>query len=348
MATLQEIADRVHDMGAPAETNATPEPMSVKIAKRNRAKQLADVATSIERTEKAKALKGKLKKVAKGKKGKKAAPAKAPKAPTEPKAPKPKKPTKAERAARDLSEITATDVRLSTNVAPSVELTTQLQGAFEHFNKALFGDKLAPVMFSNVRLKKSLGHHWPASWARRKELKGKIDEIGLDFARLREANSGDKEVLSTLVHEMCHQLVAMTGKPERGHGHMWCAAMRLVGLEPVILNSKGEPTGKATGPNSSHTIDKGGAFDKAADELLGTGWRFVWFNEALPEPEKAKKKKKAGAKAKHTCPECGANAWGKPSMVLTCTGDQDARHDPVEMDCDRAEFGGDEGGDDNG
>lgn len=250
------------------------------------------------------------------------------------------KKTKAEKAEAAIRDVAATDVELATNIAPSIELNTELQTAFDFFNRKLFASKLAPVMFSNVRLKKSLGHHWPKAWARRAELKGKVDEIGMDFTRLREQGQGDKEVLSTLVHEMCHQLVAMLpGKPERGHGHKWVAAMHLVGLEPIILNAKGQPTGKPTGPNASHRIVEGGVFDAAATELLATGLKFSWFSEPVAQPEKKPgKKKKAGAKAKHTCPCCQRNAWGAPSLHLFCKGDPETEHELTEMDCDRTQY----------
>ncbi len=291
---------------------------------------------------------------AKAAKGKKAPKASAPKVAKEPakqpahgvtakQAKKPAKP-KVDHAA-EVANIPLSSVNLKTNVAPSVEIATQLQQAFDHFNVSLFEGKLEPVIFSNVRLKKSLGHFWAKSWTRRTELKGKVHEIGMDFARLQTApEHGDKLVLSTLVHEMCHELIEMKAIKENGHGKYWVAAMLMVGLEPIILNAKGVPTGKATGSHSSHKIIDGDRFDAAAKELLSTGFKFVWANEPLPEPEKKPKaKKKAGAKAKHTCPSCNANAWGKPSMVLTCTGTHDAKHEPTEMLCDREEFEG--GGD---
>lgn len=277
---------------------------------------------------------------------------KTPKAKAEPKATEPDvrtspdiQPVKKAKApkvdpATEVSNIPDSTVTLKTNTAPSVEIANQLQQAFDHFNVKLFEGKLEPVVFSNTRLKKSNGHFWAKSWTRRSELKGKVHEIGLDFARLnKDPDHGDMLVLSTLVHEMCHQLIEQIGKaPARAyHCKYWVAAMHMVGLSPVILDAKGVPTGKATGPNSSHTIDQGGRFEMAAKELLSEGFKFQWANESLDQEadKKPKAKKKAGAKAKHTCPECGANAWGKPSMVLHCYGTKGEEHAPVEMECDR-------------
>ena len=297
---------KISDMGAPAETVETPKVKPAPVEK------------------------------AKAKPAKKDKPAAKPT-----KEPKAKKPAKAKvDHAAEVANIPNSTVSLKTNVAPSVEIATELQHAFDFFNQRLFEGKLEPVVFSNVRLKKALGHFWAKSWTRRKDLKGKVHEIGLDFARLHGEN--DKEVLSTLVHEMCHELIEMLGKQERGHGKYWVAAMLMVGLEPIILDAKGQPTGKATGPNSSHKIVPGGKFDETAKELLKTGFKLSWANEPMPEPEKKpSKKKKAGAKAKHTCPVCQRNAWGAPSLYLHCKGGPADEHDLTEMDCDRSEYDGD-------
>jgi len=243
-------------------------------------------------------------------------------------------------AVRDIPEAT---VKLTSNVAPSVEIATELQTAFDHFNHALFEGKLEPVVFSNVRLKKSHGHFWAKGWERRVNMEGKAHEIGLDFARLKKDGQGDAEVLSTLVHEMCHQLIEQIGKaPAKAyHCKYWVAAMLMVGLEPIILDAKGVPTGKATGPNSSHRIVEGGKFHIACQELMhNRNFKLSWYSEFPEAPEKPKAKKKAGAKAKHTCPTCSANAWGKPSLHLHCNDG----HKLIAMECpDREEYDGGDG-----
>jgi len=255
-----------------------------------------------------------------------------------------KKPPKAKKEAphTDVEHLPLSKVKSTVNVAPSIEIATELQHAFDFFNNKLFGGKLEPVIFSNCRLKKSKGYFWPKQWARRKDVKGKVHEIGLDFARLHGEN--DKAVLSTLVHEMAHLADEQNGTAPKKpyHGKTWVAFMQMVGLTPVILDAKGMPTGKLTGPNSTHEIDKGGKYELAYDELAKTGFKLSWASEAVIEPEKKSKgKKKAGAKAKHTCPKCGVNAWGKPTLHLYC---QD-NHELTEMECpDREEYEGSEGG----
>ncbi len=273
------------------------------------------------------------------------------KAKVEAKTTTPKTPRKAKGPSADetVAHIPEPTVKLKTNTAPSVEIATELQTAFDHFNSRLFEGKLEPVIFSNCRLKKAKGYFWAKQWARRKDLKGLVHEIGLDFAKLHGEN--DKEVLSTLVHEMVHLLVEQLGKsPKKSyHCKFWVAGMHKVGLEPVILSSKGQPLDKATGPNATHTIPAGGAYDEAFKALAATGFKLSWASQPVVEPEKKEgKKKKAGAKAKHACPTCNANAWGKPSMVITCKGTTDDPHDAQEMECDRAAYEGGEGGEDEG
>ena len=51
-----------------------------------------------------------------------------------------------------------------------------------------------------------------------------------------------------------------------------------------------------------------------------------WADAAILE--RAGKKKKSGNRVKYTCPDCGANAWGKGGLHLICA------------DCDQAMAGG--------
>ena len=220
--------------------------------------------------------------------------------------------------AAEMANVPSSTVTLKTNVAPSVEIATELQAAFDHFNSRLFQGHLEPVIFSNCRLKKTHGHFWAKAWTRRKDLKGKVHEIGLDFARLH--GERDKDVLATLVHEMVHEQVHMSGHgPKRVyHCKYWVAGMERIGLSPIIFDTKGQPTGKKTGVNSTHEIVKGGPFDIACDELLKSGFKLSWANEPMPEDEKKPKgKKKAGGKFKYEA-DCGAAFWGKPGISATC------------------------------
>jgi hypothetical protein len=128
-----------------------------------------------------------------------------------------------------------------------------------------------------------------------------------------------KDTLSTLVHEQVHlqDFVNGTAPKKAYHGKSWVTLMNAVDLTPVIMDAKGNPTGKETGPNSTHEIVTGGKFDVACDNLLKTGFALNW--NCLPEPEKVpkEKKKKAGGKFKYEA-DCGSAFWGKPGIKATC------------------------------
>jgi len=77
----------------------------------------------------------------------------------------------------------------------------------------------------------------------------------------------------------------------------------------------GEAGGKTTGQSVTHYIIEGKAFDCAADALLATGFQLHWQSYALSEEAG---KRKAANKTKYTCPDCGLNAWARPSANLVC------------------------------
>jgi len=193
------------------------------------------------------------------------------------------------------------------NITPTLEIANELQEAFDFFNAKLFDDEGKPglpqCILTLVRLKKAKGYFWPKQWARDRAKTGDHHEIGIDpvVAHGRD----DKETLSTLVHEMVHLLVEHMGHgPKRAyHCKRWAAAMNAIGLKPYAIVKGVATRDKETGANCSHDIVKGGAFDKAADDLIAKGFKFSWFALTLPKPEK-KKKTKAGAKVAHVCPEC--------------------------------------------
>lgn len=262
------------------------------------------------------------------------------------KEPKAKKQPKAKvDHAAEVANIPNSTVTLNTNIAPSVEIATELETAFQHFNRTLFEGKLEPVVFSNCRLKKADGYFWGKQWSRRKDLKGKVHEIGLDFAKLH--GQKDQWVLSVLVHEMCHELVEMIGKaPKKAyHCKYWAAAMCMVGLTPVIYDAKGQPQpDKLTGPNSSHEIVAGGKFEASCKELMASGFKLSWASEAVVVPEKKPKgkKKKAGGKFKYEA-TCGNAFWGKSGIRAICQCGCESEFSQLEKPDEATEGDGDEG-----
>lgn len=194
---------------------------------------------------------------------------------------------------------------------PTPAVAAALMLAFDHFNADLFDAKLPAPMFVWQRNKRSRGHFHGDVWKDR-AANSCADEISLNPDLMEERS--EKEILSTLVHEMCHQRQHHFGKPSRNgyHNKEWAGMMREVGLEP---SSTAAPGGKDTGQKVSHYIVKGGRFCASCEMLTGAGWRFPWSSVDTRQPPKPSK----SSKVKFTCPECEANAWGAPSLRIVCS-----------------------------
>lgn len=201
--------------------------------------------------------------------------------------------------------------------------------AMGFFNERLFDSQLSDCILSFGRLSHVLGYFCPDRFQNQD---GELaHEISLNPAYLK--TQGDRDALSTLVHEMVHlwrhdhgPLNARGGKGARGyHDKVWATKMVEVGLTPT---DTGQPGGKMTGYRMTHLIVEGGQFDLDCSELLATGFQINWHDRPyLPQPEDdpeqgdetapAKPKKKKD-RVKFTCAECGLNAWAKPSAQLVC------------------------------
>lgn len=226
------------------------------------------------------------------------------------------------------------------------DLARNFQQAFGFFNQKLFAGKLSSVIITTQRHRGASGFFSPDSYQERA-----FDEGGLptapgftvhEIAIMPDAMYGrtDREVLSTLVHEMCHQLQQEQGHPSRNnyHNREWAKYMREVGLEPSdqgkydVRNPdltdeerKNAVEGKSTGQKMSHFIMPGGLFDKACAELLEAG--FVLRLQQAP----ILRLKPPKSKLKYTCPDCGLRAWAKPGSRLACA---DCK---CIMDCEESE-----------
>jgi len=85
--------------------------------------------------------------------------------------------------------------------APTAASFNALQTAFDHFNAQLFEGRLPPVMILIHRKKNAHGYFWPERFGHRDDKKLKVHEIALNPETMSRS---DRDVLSTLVHEMCH------------------------------------------------------------------------------------------------------------------------------------------------
>lgn len=192
---------------------------------------------------------------------------------------------------------------------PSKQMYDSLHKAFDHFNKNLFDGKLPPVILVIHRKRNAHGYFWMDQWAAKKSRK-KLPEIALNPETMGRS---EKEVLSTLVHEMVHHEQFAFGKPPKTayHNKEWADMMEAVGLTPTTTGERGAPR---TGRNCTHLIEKGGRFDVECDKLLKQkSFDMSWF----VRPQVAAKKKDL-TKVKHTCPDCEANVWGKLGIHVVC------------------------------
>lgn len=199
----------------------------------------------------------------------------------------------------------------------TIEVAANLQRAYDFFNIALFGSKLSPMMIRLEPSKKFAGCFSPDRWSRMRGDEVRIDELVLN--PLIIDGRTDRDILSTLVHEMAHGEIERQGNAPRKpyHCKRWCELMNNIGLEPVIVNAKGVPTGKSTGKNATHKIIDGGAFDDSYKDLISKGYELKWLR--LPDPVPVKSgKKKPKTIGTHVCPECDEKAKAKIIYKLNC------------------------------
>ena len=198
--------------------------------------------------------------------------------------------------------------------------------AYTHFNKALFAGALPEAVLTLQPRKKSAGHFANNRWTAGGD---RYHEININPTVIEE--QGERQLMQTLVHEMCHLWQEVFGKPSRSgyHNREWVRVMREIGLEPVSLDSD-----NGTGQRVSDKIIEGGRFSTAYDKLAGRkSWTGIdWHRvddshlEGGGKPAGGGSEGEGGSrrkpgtkrKARYSCPSCGNNAWGKPGMQFAC------------------------------
>ena len=236
------------------------------------------------------------------------------------------------------------------NVSPTLALYSQLQAAFDHFNKALFGANLPPCLLTLRSASRVYGYHHAGRFIAHD---GRvIDEVGLNpgFFTLQPIES----VLATLVHEMVHHWQNHAGSPSPAnpHNREWSDKMFAIGLQP---SSTGLPGGKKTGRSMSDYILPGGRFIASCKVLLESGFSLTWMDRHAPaQPEKVEATqraleaagiavavtsppinslpeevagkptvwepppKKPPSRFKFKCPQCETEAWAGPDADILC------------------------------
>jgi predicted SprT family Zn-dependent metalloprotease len=197
--------------------------------------------------------------------------------------------------------------------SPTLRTYNEITKAYDFFNKKLFHGTLPPCLITMQRQNRTYGYFAGECFGSRdgREI---TDEIALNPTHFRERTT--EESLSTLVHEMAHLWQHHHGtRPRKGyHSREWAAKMREVGLVPTDTGVEG---GKETGQHVSHYIANDGRFAKACNALVGSGFALPYI-ERWNDEDDQKRKKKAASKTRYTCPSCGVNAWGKPTINLIC------------------------------
>ena len=184
-----------------------------------------------------------------------------------------------------------------------------LDKAFRHFNKALFNSTLPDVMFTLNRRKYMGGYFWHQIFSKRGG-KERRHEIALNPDYFK--GQTDRDIMSTLVHEMCHLWQSEFGtRPSKNyHNRQFTARMLEIGLQTSM---SGKPGGDEIGRGMSHYIIDGGRFDKAFQVLARRGFKLTW-ESGYPKP----RGKIDSSKVKFSCPSCGLNAWAIARAKLVC------------------------------
>jgi predicted SprT family Zn-dependent metalloprotease len=179
----------------------------------------------------------------------------------------------------------------------------RLGAAYDWFNGHLFENTLPPCLITFQRTRRARGYFRREALQARRG-KRRTDEIALNPATFPDRS--DREVMSTLVHEMVHLWQFHFGRPGRRgyHNRQWAKKMEEIGLRP---SSTGRPGGAKTGESMSHYIISGGRFEIVWAELYRSRFRLEW-EAPVPQPTDR-------AKVKYTCPHCGLNVWGKPGLA---------------------------------
>lgn len=185
-----------------------------------------------------------------------------------------------------------------------------LTEAYNFFNKELFEGKLESCVISMESRRGVLGFYINKRFKDLTDDDTKIDLISLNFDHL---DRGEKEVLSTLVHEMIHKWQWNFANPSRTgyHNREWAEKMKSVGLQPT---HDGTPNGKETGQKMTHIIVAGDIFDLLADKYLASGFKIDWSGSQLSRISKPRTK----SKFKYECPTCSMRAWAKKDSKLMC------------------------------
>jgi predicted SprT family Zn-dependent metalloprotease len=186
------------------------------------------------------------------------------------------------------------------------------EDAYKFFNEKLFDNKLPECLIVFQQRKSNV----LGSFSSKRYCSRSGDEFASELTLNPDnfINRSDEEILSTLVHEMCHtwQIDVENEKPTKYHDKQWGELMECLGLIP---SNTGKEGGKKTGIQMTQYIDEQGRFSNYAKEFLANN-KLKW-NRISSDNVRIKKERRK-SKFKFICSDCGQIAWGKEDAEIIC------------------------------
>lgn len=221
---------------------------------------------------------------------------------------------------------------------PTEEMSAELQAAFDHFNRELFGGEIPPPLLTLQRQKQTAGYFTARGWVHRQGAQ-KVDEISLNPKYF--AVQTLQESMKVLVMQMTFAWQTHYGKPGRRRyaNKDYAEKLQSIGLMP---SHTGRPGGRMTGEKIDAYVIEGGPFDLACKKLLTRSFALSWLDRfpvtvqelsramhqlpeethiALTEEQVAtleiqvvEKNEPASGQYRFVCPLCNAKVWGKKGL----------------------------------
>lgn len=238
------------------------------------------------------------------------------------------------------------------NTTPTGQFYATLETAYDWFNQALFKGRLPAVLLTVQRGQSFMGYFSADRWTSGQGQR--CHELAINPSYMPHRSLLD--AFETLVHEQAHCWQQQFGQPGRRgyHNREWANKMESLGLMP---SSTGRPGGRRTGECMSDYPLAHGRFIQACQQLLQERqFTFPWadryarvsqiqnldhhiqeclsnmeseqagqlispLNQLMPTADiiditaSARVNKN---KVKYTCPQCGANVWGRAGLGIIC------------------------------
>lgn len=142
---------------------------------------------------------------------------------------------------------------------PELAITCQMQTVYVDMNKRFFRGRLPGAVITLQRKRSAAGYYFYRRFQVGPDRQA-TDEIALNPQYFSHVDM--KGLMSTLLHEMCHQYIAHFGvRPKGGfHSREWALCMLKRGLIPVSLDRPGQMTGFRV----TDKVKKGGVYDRFA------------------------------------------------------------------------------------